>query len=208
MCRRVLWLPLLLCLLFCGCSPQPSSEALSSVVINEVQTSGDEYDWIEFYNPSGEAVSLGGCFLSNDPKEPGKWQFPAVTIEAGGYVLVCADDVINDGRLCAPFRLNAGGTTLRLSAHSGAVLQELTVPAGASGLSYGKTDNGYAWYASPTPNADNRNGLLLGEQKTVEQYGLRINEYMSRNRSVLYDENGDYSDWIELRNFSDKDIDL
>ena len=206
MYRRFLWLPLLLCLVFGGCAPQASSPV--AVVINEVQTSGDEYDWVELYNPSDEAVSLAGCYLSNDPQEPGKWQFPAITIEAGGYLLVCADDTIDDGRLCAPFRLNAGGTVLRLSAHSGAVLQQLDIPAGASGLSYGTAENGYAWYASPTPNADNRNGMLLGEQKTVERYGLRINEYMSRNRSVLYDENGDYSDWLEIHNFSDEAIDL
>ena len=37
---------------------------------------------------------------------------------------------------------------------------------------------------------------------------LRITELMEKNRSVLRDEDGDYSDWIELANVSDEAINL
>ncbi len=37
---------------------------------------------------------------------------------------------------------------------------------------------------------------------------LRITELMEKNRSVLQDEDGDFSDWIELTNMSDEVIDL
>ena len=210
-------------LIFCLCAPllsacsaRQNDAPLSSVRINEVQTSGEGSDWIELYNPTDEDISLAGCFLSNDPGEPGKWQFSSVTLKAGEYLLLYADDTdgTDDGALHLPFRLSAGGVTLRLSDHNGAVLQELEIPAGASGLSYGCDEAGddplntYVWYASPTPTASNVGGMLLGRENTVPEYGLRINEYMSRNRSVLYDENGDYSDWIELYNFSNRDIDL
>ena len=209
MYRRFWWLPLLMISVLFGCAPQQQSQDLTAIIINEVQTSGGEYDWIELHNTGDQAVSLIGCYLTNDPDKPGKWQFPAVSVEAGGYVLIYADDVgFDDDRLCAPFRLNAGGTTLRLSAHSGTILQQIEIPAGAAGLSYGRHNDNYVWFASPTPNADNQAGMLLGEEKTVEQYGLRINEYMSRNRTVLYDQNGDYSDWIEIHNFSNSTIDL
>ena len=38
--------------------------------------------------------------------------------------------------------------------------------------------------------------------------GLIINELMSKNRSCLRDEDGDFSDWIELKNISSAPIDL
>ncbi len=41
-----------------------------------------------------------------------------------------------------------------------------------------------------------------------EAEGVRISELMSKNRAVLRDEDGDFSDWIELENFSDTDVDL
>lgn len=204
---------ILFCLLlmwFSGCTEDTTEQQLTAIRINEVQTSGGEYDWIELYNTADEAVALDGCFLSNDQNEPGKWQFPSVTLEAGAYLLLRADGSgsSNDDDIRLPFRLNAGGVTLRLSRHDGAVLQQLDIPAGASGLSYGYEANGYVWYASPTPGAHNSTGMMLGKETTVEAYGLRINEYMSRNQSVLYDENGDYNDWIEIHNFSDRTLDI
>ncbi len=203
----IMALSVLLCSL-CGCHTV-SSDTSFTVRINEVQTSGGEYDWIELYNYGEEAVSLGGCYLTNDISEPGKWQFPAVTIEANTYLILYADEQTqNSEGVHLPFRLNAGGTALRLSAHNGDVLQQLDVPAGASGLSYGMHGDAYAWYASPTPAQSNENGMLLGSEMTVEQHGLRINEYMSRNQSVLYDSYGDYNDWVEIYNFSAEPIDL
>ena len=37
---------------------------------------------------------------------------------------------------------------------------------------------------------------------------IRISEVMARNRAVLRDEDGDFSDWIELVNVSDSDVEL
>jgi hypothetical protein len=73
------------------------------VVINEVLASnsrsnydgdfGSYSDWIELYNPTGNAVDLEGWYLSDDPADPEKWQIPGSTvIPANGYVLFWADD--------------------------------------------------------------------------------------------------------------------
>ncbi len=192
----------------CGCQ-LTSSDVPFTVRINEVQTSRGEYDWTELYNYGEVAISLGGCFLTNDLNEPGKWQFPAISVEANEYLVLYADEQTqNHNGLHLPFRLNAGGTSLRLSAHNGDILQQLDIPAGASGLSYGAHNDNYVWYAAPTLGQSNETGMLLGGEMTVEQYGLRINEYMSRNQSILYNSFGDYSDWIEIHNFSDRSIDL
>ena len=56
-------------------------------VISELYTAG-EGDWIEIYNPSDEAVSIGGYFLSDDEENLKKWEFPACSVPAKGVITV------------------------------------------------------------------------------------------------------------------------
>lgn len=206
---RILCALCALCLPIAGCSTANHSSAVS-LRINEVQTSGADADWIEVLNTGTDAVNLDGCFLSDDPETPGKWMFPAITLEAGDYLVVYADkSATADRRLSLPFALSSSGETVVLSDPNGTPLSTVVVPAASPGLSYGCDTNGeYVWYASPTPGTSNENGMLLGKEMIHPENGLRINEYMSRNRSVLYDRDGDYPDWVELHNFSDEIIDL
>lgn len=190
----------------CGCA---SSAPAVSLRINEVQIAG-ETDWIEVYNAGDRAVSLGGFFVSDDPDEPGKWQFPDMVLGADEYVVLYADrSATVDSRLSLPFALRSSGETVVISDPNGAPISTVAVPESAPGVSYGCDANGtFVWYASPTPAAANDGGMPMGSQAVNEAYGIRINEYMSRNRSVLYDRDGDYGDWVELYNFSDRDIDI
>ena len=72
------------------------SLGLGQVVINEFSCSnytlgigGDNEDFVEFYNPSGANVDLGGYFLSDNPAKPDKFEIPAGTeVPAGGYLMV------------------------------------------------------------------------------------------------------------------------
>ncbi len=41
---------------------------------------GDYRGWVELHNAGPEPVSLEGCGLSDDPAQPFKWRFPAVTL--------------------------------------------------------------------------------------------------------------------------------
>lgn len=197
------------CVLLSGCT-FGHTQLDVDIRINEVKTSGDEADWIELYNAGEALVNLEGCFLSDDEEAPGKWMFPKITLEAGAYLLIYADKTESTAdRLSLPFALKASGETVVLSNPNGDTLDKVTVPESVPGVSYGLMGNGnYAWLAAPTPGASNENGMLLGQQSVNTQNGVRINEYMSRNRSILYDHDGDYNDWIELYNFSDTAIDL
>ncbi len=191
-----------------GCATAPNGDGVK-LYINEVQTTGGESDWIELYNAGNTAVKLDGCFLSDDKEELGKWMFPRVTLKAGEYVVVYADKgKTAEERYSLPFALSADGETVILSDPNGNLLDSVTVPASVPGVSYGRNGEEFAWFASPTPAADNRNGMLLGSQSVRLDSGIRINEYMSRNKSVLYDTDGHYHDWIELYNFSDKPLAL
>ena len=56
--------------------------------------------------------------------------------------------------------------------------------------------------------------LYLGAEATeivdtsIDADKIRISEYMSKNRGTLRDENGNFSDWIELENYSAETVDL
>lgn len=198
-----------LCLPLFGCADKGSDTAVS-IRISEVQTAGGDADWIELYNAGTETVDFDGCFLSDDEEAPGKWMFPKVTLAAGEYLLLYADQADSTpDRLSVSFSLKSSGEAVVLSDPNGNVLDKVDIPESVPGVSYGLDTNGnYVWYAAPTPGTSNENGMILGQESLNVENGVRINEYMSRNRSVLYDRDGDYSDWVELYNFSDAPIDL
>lgn len=199
----------MLCFSLCGCAGR-DNDASASIRINEVQAAGGDADWIELYNAGISSVNLDGCFLSDDESEPGKWMFPNVSLAAGDYLLLYADGTENTAeRLSVSFSLKSSGETVVLTDPNGNVLDKLAVPESIPGVSYGRdASDRFVWYAAPTPGTSNENGMLLGEQSVNVQNGVRINEFMSRNRSVLYDRDGDYGDWVELYNFSDHPVDL
>ncbi len=208
--RMILCIGLMISIIACsaGCNRKASPNT-SPIRINEVQLAGGT-DWVELYNTASHAVSLKGCFFSDDPDSPGKWMFPNITLDAGGFLLLHADKGESTAtHLSLPFHLNAAGETLVFSDKHGNLLDTVTVPESPAGVSYGLNAAGdFAWYASPTPEADNQNGMILGSQSVNLTNGLRITEYMSRNSHFLHDEDGDYNDWIEIHNFSQNDISL
>jgi hypothetical protein len=66
--------------------PEPN---IPPIVINEVLTASTppQQDTIELYNPTAEAVNVGGWFLTDDPNAPMKYRIPNdTTIAAGGYL--------------------------------------------------------------------------------------------------------------------------
>ena len=70
--------------------------ATAQVVVNEFSCSnytlgvgGDNEDFVEFYNPTGADIDLGGYFLSDNLANVDKFEIPAGTVvPAGGYLVV------------------------------------------------------------------------------------------------------------------------
>src|SRR5210317_1872734 len=50
----------------------------------------DASDWIEIYNPSDETINLDGWFLTDEADDLEKWEFPAVVISRGRFLVVFA----------------------------------------------------------------------------------------------------------------------
>ncbi len=93
---------------------------------------GQASDWIEIFNAGDAPQDLTGWRLTDNPMQPAKWSFPAVTIEPDQYLVVFASG--NDRRdpgspLHTNFQLRAGGEYLALIQPDGTTVASAFSPA-------------------------------------------------------------------------------
>ena len=147
-----------------------ASPLTAQVVINEVQASnsdtifdqdGDASDWIELYNTGNSSVNLSGFGLSDNYDNIYKWEFPSVTISAGGYLLVWAsgkDRANSTGELHTNFSISRDGEEIILTDPDGTRWDEIPPIEIPRGISYGRFPDGgsqFFYFDSPTPGAPN-----------------------------------------------------
>ena len=122
---------------------------------------GDFSDWFEIRNPIASDINLNGWHVTDDAVNLTKWQFPDVTIPAGGQLLVFAsnkDRLV--GELHSNFRLLGSGEYLALVEPDGmSVAFEYApqYPPQLADVSYGASLDGttVGFFPSPTPGAAN-----------------------------------------------------
>ncbi len=103
---------------------------------------GDYSDWIEIHNTGAAPVNLNGWSLTDDAAMLGKWHFPDVTIDSGGYLVVFASGKnrsIAGSELHTNFQLSGDGEYLALVEPDGASIatQFAPFPAQHADVSYG-----------------------------------------------------------------------
>ena len=147
------------------------------VVINELMASNagkvispaTNFDsWIELYNPTEQAVNLGGMYLSNDANNLMYWQIPNDfgTIPAKGYKVVWlgSNDIKSNQ---APFKLDCDGGTIYLSDNNGTLVTSQEYPKAMSRTSWAlKTDGGneWGWTDDATPGESNATAKFASER--------------------------------------------
>jgi hypothetical protein len=134
-------------------------------------------DWIELYNPDATAVSLAGWYLTDNATNKTKWQFPAVTLPAGGYLVVFASGKNRRdpaARLHTNFSLDADGEYLALVRPDGVtVVSEFAprFPEQSANVSYGypagATSGPATFLSRPTPGAPNATARPVTISETV-----------------------------------------
>jgi hypothetical protein len=137
------------------------------VVINELMASnsstaadqnGEYDDWIELYNNTALPVDLSGYYLSDNPANMLKWEFPdGAVIEPNGYLIVWADEDGSQAGLHANFKLSADGEELYLSDPDGNALDEVIFPTQTTDMGYARAPNGTGEFViqASTFNANN-----------------------------------------------------
>jgi hypothetical protein len=144
--------------------------ACSSGLLSDLD--GDQSEWIEIHNPQSTDLDLAGWYLTDDPADTAKWQFPATTLAAGAYVVVFAsnkDRYAAGGELHTNFKLRGRGGYLALVAPDGqTIISEYgpTYPAQFDGVSYGVDEAGRErYFVAPTPGS--RNGAAQADMGPV-----------------------------------------
>lgn len=153
----------------CSTAVSFAGDTADSVVLNEACASntafaagdGGYYDWIELYNPTGEAVDLSGYGLTDDSTIPDRYVFPEGTVlESGKRLLVFCDAKSSApaGQLMAPFGLSKNGETLLLTDASGKQVDTMTFGAIGTNVSYGRVPDGSGQFAylNMSPDAPNQ----------------------------------------------------
>jgi hypothetical protein len=186
------------------------TEVMSSNSLTILDGFGLSSDWIEFFNSGDEVINLKGAGLSANLDDPMKWVFPDFEIGPQEYKIVYAsglNGVDPSGNLHTDFKLSAQlGETLYFTSALGTLISEIEIPPLDSDISFGINEQGeWLYFNHPTPN--NRNGMDGQRTSDFTVYidsPLMITEYMTDNRTVLYDEDGDFVDWVEFYNASDE----
>ena len=197
-----------------GSSRAPADAvALSEIMISNKGSVPDNLggypDYIELHNGSSEKADISGYGLSDSLLEGAKYVFPAGTVlEPGAYVVVWCSGDAEDG-MHAPFKLSAGEEAVLFDA-SGRPLDTAVLNSVDSGMVLRR--EGEVWtQAKPCPGYPKTEAGMAEYEaslKETEDIGLYINEFMASNATTICDSFGSYSDWIELYNSTDTDMDI
>ncbi len=163
--------------IFC-CSFSWAASSAGDVVISEFMASNattledaddDSEDWIELRNRGAETVFLENWTLTDDPSLQDRWHFPAVTLEAGGYLVVFASGKnrtpTDGGELHTHFELDRGGEYLALCDPAGAIACEYApeYPPQRRDYSYGLNHSGtMTYFLKATPWEENSTQTASG----------------------------------------------
>jgi hypothetical protein len=148
----------------------PSTDAPPAACINEYMSSnstalvlpdGTAPDWIELHNPTDAAIELGGWWISDDPLVPDKHILPSsLRLRPGGFLLLFADDDVEDGDDHVGFSLDRDGESLLLTDLDGH-REVIDVGVGTTDFSYGRvpdccrTPNCWTSTSLGSPDASN-----------------------------------------------------
>ena len=197
-----------------GSSRAPADAvALSEIMISNKGSVPDNLggypDYIELHNGSTERADISGYGLSDSLLEGAKYVFPAGTVlEPDAYVVVWCGGEAEDG-MHAPFKLSAGEEAVLFDA-SGRPLDTAVLNSVDSGMVLRR--EGEVWtQAKPCPGYPKTEAGMAEYEaslKETEDIGLYINEFMASNATTICDSFGSYSDWIELYNSTDTDMDI
>ena len=170
------------------------SEIMASNSYTIEDEDGDYSDYIEIYN---------GYYLSDDEFEPKKWIFPKIIIKPKEYLLIFASG--KDKQYHTNFKLNSEREAVVLTDNTGNIISKISYSNMQNDVSYGYFKGKYIYTQIPTPREKNSNIKL---KRNNQKYDIIINEYMTNNKRNNYSPDGYYYDWVELYNYSNKDINV
>jgi hypothetical protein len=121
---------------------------------------GDDSDWLEIYNTSDRTISLASYSFSDNSAEPGKWQFPSISLTSKSFLLIFAsgkDKRAVFSELHTNFSIKSAGEHLGLY-ESGQLVMDVPETSLSENESIGLETDGigdFIKYSNPTPGTTN-----------------------------------------------------
>ncbi len=193
--------------------------SINKLVLNELMSSnkgaiayedGKLYDYIEIYNGNDHDINLKNYGLSDNNKEV-KWVFPDVTIESKAYMVIFLTGKTTN--TSANFKLKSGGgEVVALLKPNGKAVDAIETVALDGNTAMARNEEG-SWVIQdkPTPGFAN---TISGHKEYLEslmskdEKEIVINEILPENKGNFKNKSGVYSGYIEIKNISNKSINL
>ncbi len=168
--------------------PSVGAAAANGLVVNEVESNGDDTDWVELANTSAAAIDLSGyAFLDDDGKHEAYVLPSGSTIAAGGYFVIDGLSATAQG-----FDFGLGGKdTVRVYDPAGDLVLRYSWTAHAA-VTWGRCPDGTGPLVDTTASTKSAPNDCSSP--------VRINEVESQG--------GTPGDWVELTNVGTTTVDL
>lgn len=138
------------------------NELMADNTHTRADEAGEFDDWIELYNPGAAPLDLAGMYLTDDPQDSRKWQFPTNTvIAAKGHLLLWADEKRAQGPLHLNFKLDKAGEFVALydiDDRANMLIDAVTFGSQKTDVAEGRLPDGNGLWLpllKPTPGAAN-----------------------------------------------------
>lgn len=159
------------------------NEIMAQNTAGEVDPAGQFEDWIELFNNTANTISLDNLYMTDNPANLQKWQFPnGLTIAPHGYLIVWADEDVEETGLHADFKLSAGGENVVLSYPNGVLIDNVAFGAQTENVSYARIPNGTGTFVNQ-PQTFNGNNETLAVNGFAS--GVKINVWPNPVQEVL-----------------------
>jgi len=149
------------------------SEFMACNTSSLLDEDGEASDWLEVHN-TGVGLNLQGWYLTDDPDDLTKWEFPDVQLPSNGYLVVFASDK-NRKDAGAPlhtnFKLDSNAGYVALVQPDGATIAHAYGPSYLvqyANVSYGLSGATHGYLQAPTPGQANGALRPLPPQVTPE----------------------------------------
>ncbi|MDE0860572.1 MAG: lamin tail domain-containing protein [Akkermansiaceae bacterium] len=155
-----------------------AAPSVPSVVINEVLPSASGF--VEFFNPTGVPIDIGGWYLSDEPGNLTKHQIP-------GNLMVPNSGLVSVGFTASGLSVLANTSVYLTQADGTSVSNAISAAIPLDGRSLGrKGDGSSSWFLFTEPSQDSSNSSASSE------FSLKLNE--------VHLDSSDTIDWVELYN--------
>lgn len=134
------------------------------IIINEYTTSnkcnhyspdGYYYDWVELYNNGDKEVKINNLYLTDDSKVLNKYKLPEFTIDKNDYLLIylSGESSTKYNSIYANFKLSKKEKLILSDGKN--IIDQVEVVELLDNISYGKKENKWYYFTSPTPGKVN-----------------------------------------------------